>query len=160
MNVNELISKIKDILGDMIKDVQIHKGNDYVEVVVDKERIIDAAIKMKQAGFDHVHDLTVVDYIKEGRFRIIYNLGSYTDKELSYYIVGLAYDIPRDKPETVSLTRVYTSAEFQEREAYEGFGIVFKGHPDLRPILLAPPLAELKPLRKDFVVKEEPEILK
>lgn len=42
-----------------------------------------------------------------------------------------------------------------EREVYEFFGIVFDDHPDLRLLLLTPVIAALKPLRKDYVVKEE-----
>lgn len=158
MNAQELAEKIKSVLGDIVKKIEIHKGEDYIEIEVDKDSIVEAARKMKEFGFDHVHDLTVVDYIKEGYFRVIYNLGSYTVKELSYFIVGLAYNIPRNDPQTVSLTRVYTTAEFQEREAFEGFGVIFEGHPDLKPLLLPPPVAEQRPLRKDFIVKEEPEI--
>ncbi len=160
MNVEELVQKIKDTLGDMIVNIQVHKGNDYVEVEISRENIIEAAKKMKEIGFDHIKDLTVVDYLKEKKFRIIYNLSSYGNFELSYYIVGLAYEIPRDNPETLSLYPIYWTAEFQEREAYEAFGIIFKGHPEMKPLLLSPPVAEMKPLRKDFIVKEEPEILK
>ncbi len=154
----ELVERIKSLLGDFAKEIKIWK-NDYIEVEVDKENIEEVAKRMKEFGFDHVKDLTVVDYMKEGFFRIIYNLGSYDNFELSYYIVGIAYNIPRDKPVTKTLYYIYTSADFQEREAYEAFGITFEGHPDLRPVLLSPPVAELKPLRKDFVVKEDPEII-
>ncbi|MEB3765715.1 MAG: NADH-quinone oxidoreductase subunit C [Desulfurococcales archaeon] len=158
MSPEELVERIKSLLGEFVKDVKIWK-NDYIEVEVDKENIEEVAKRMKEFGFDHVKDLTVVDYMKEGFFRIIYNLGSYDNFELSYYIVGIAYNIPRDKPVTKTLYYTYTSADFQEREAYEAFGIIFEGHPDLRPVLLSPPVAELKPLRKDFVVKEDPEII-
>jgi len=159
MDVQELVAKIQAELLGIAKNVVVHKGNDYIEVEIDRDNVVEAAKRLKGMGFDHVHDLTVVDYMKEGYFRVIYNLGSYTNQELAYYIVGLAYNIPRDSPTTVSLTRVYASAEFQEREAFEGFGITFEGHPDLKPLLLPPPVAEQKPLRKDFVVREEPEIL-
>ncbi|MCE4610185.1 MAG: NADH-quinone oxidoreductase subunit C [Desulfurococcales archaeon] len=158
MSPEELVERIKSLLGDYAKEIKIWK-NDYIEVEVDKENIEEVAKRMKEFGFDHVKDLTVVDYMKEGFFRIIYNLGSYDNFELSYYIVGIAYNIPRDKPATKTLFYIYTSADFQEREAYEAFGITFEGHPDLRPVLLSPPVAELKPLRKDFVVKEDPEII-
>ncbi|MEB3844358.1 MAG: NADH-quinone oxidoreductase subunit C [Desulfurococcales archaeon] len=158
MEPQEVVDLVRRVLGDMVRDVKIWKGNDYIEVEIDASSIREAAARMKEAGFDHVKDVTAVDYMKEGRFRIIYNLSSYNNFDLSYYIVGLAYDIPRDKPETVSLADIYTSAEFQEREVYEGFGIIFKGHPDLKPLLLSPPVAEQKPLRKDFIVREEPEI--
>ena len=159
MTPEELAGKLRSILGELIIDVKVHKGNDYIEITVPSDKVIDAAKRLKSAGFDHIHDLTVVDYPKEGKFRLIYNLGSYSDPELSYYIVGLAYEIPRSNPVTITLYDVYTTADFQEREAYEGFGIIFQGHPDLKPLLLAPTVAELKPLRKDFIVREEPEIL-
>jgi len=160
MTPEDVVNLVKRVLGDLVRDVKVWNGNDYIEVEVEKDNIIDAAKKMKEAGFDHIKDLTVVDYKKDGIFRIIYNLSSYNNLELSYYIVGLAYNIPRDSPVTKSLYWIYTSADFQEREAYEAFGIIFEGHPDLRPILLAPTVAELKPLRKDFIVREEPEIKK
>ncbi len=160
MTPEDVIGIVRNALGNMVKDVKIWKGNDYIEVEISKDDIVEAAKRLKEAGFDHVKDLTVVDYKKEGYFRIIYNLSSYNNIELSYYIVGLAYNIPRDSPTTKSLYWIYTSADFQEREAYEAFGIVFEGHPDLRPLLLAPTVAELKPLRKDFIVREEPEIKK
>ncbi len=159
MNVESLVEKIKNALGDLVKDVKIWKGDDYLEIEVDQDKIVEVAKKMKELGFDHVKDLTVVDYNKEGYFRVIYNLSSYNDMELSYYIVGIAYNLPRDNPVTKTLYYVYTSADFQEREAHEAFGIIFEGHPDLRPVLLSPPIAELKPLRKDFIVKEDPEII-
>ena len=52
------------------------------------------------------------------------------------------------------------SAEFQEREMYEFFGVNFEGHPDLRPLLLTPDVAAQRPLRKDFKVVEEDDYLK
>jgi len=154
VNIEELADKIRGIIGEYIISLEI--GKDLIHVEVDMDKIVEAASKLKEAGFDHVKDVTAVDYPKEGIIKIFYHVSSYNDKELSRYIVGLGYKIPRDKNEVPSLYSVWTSADFQEREVYEGFGIHFKGHPDMRPLLLAPTVAELKPLRKDFIVKEEP----
>lgn len=153
MSSNEVIEKIKSALGDIIESIEEGKGVVHVFVPVDK--IVEAARKLKELGFDHIKDVTAIDYPKENVIKIIYHASSYGNVELSKYIVGLGYSIPRDTERVPSLYSVWTTADFQEREVYEAFGIVFEGHPDLRPLLLSPPVAELKPLRKDFVVKEE-----
>jgi len=59
--------------------------------------------------------------------------------------------LPRDRARVPSLTGVFGGAAWHEREAYEMFGIVFDGHPDLKPLLL-PEGFEGHPLRKDFVL--------
>jgi len=151
--LKEFSEKLKESLGDLIKKVEIHKG--FILIEADLDKFKETARKLKEMGFDHVKSVTVVDRIKEGVFEVGYHVSSYLNKELAKYVVELATNIPRDKPNVPSLVEIWPSAEFQEREAYEGFGITFEGHPDLRPLLLAPPVAELKPMRKEFVVKEE-----
>ena len=59
--------------------------------------------------------------------------------------------VPREEPRLASLVGVYAGAAWHERETYEMFGVVFEGHPDLRPLLL-PDGFEGHPLRKDFVL--------
>lgn len=150
---SEIIERIKAVLGDMVESVEEGKGVVHIFVPVDK--VVEAAKKLKEMGFDHVKDVTAIDYPKENTIKIIYHVSSYGDLELSKHIVGLGYSVPRDTVKVPSLYYVWTSADFQEREVYEGFGILFEGHPDMRPLLLSPPVAEQRPLRKDFVVKED-----
>jgi len=59
--------------------------------------------------------------------------------------------VDRGAPRLASLTGVYRGADWHERETYEMFGVIFDGHPDLRPLLL-PDGFEGHPLRKDFVL--------
>lgn len=153
MNVEELINTLKQTLGGMIVEVNIRKG--YVEVLVKPDDVVIAASKLKELGFDHVKSVTAVDYPKESKIRIVYHVSSYLREDLAKFIVGLAVDLSRDNPVMDSLTSIWRSAEFQEREVYEFFGVIFKNHPDLRPLLLIPELAEKRVLRKDFAVKEE-----
>ncbi len=154
MKLEELVELARRIIGEFIVSTEI--GKDLVHVEVKPEHVLEAAKRLKDAGFDHVKDITAIDYKKEGIIKIIYHLSSYSNKELSRHILGLSYSIPRDQETVPSLYSIWTSADFQEREVFEGFGIHFEGHPDLRPLLLSPPVAELKPMRKDFIVKEEP----
>lgn len=150
------VSRARKALEEAGVDYTLEEGKGFVELVVPVEGLVKAAEAMRQAGFDHVVSLTVVDYLKEKRFRVSYHVTSYLDEEIEGAIVGLAVDLPRgERPVLPSLTGVWLSAEFQEREAYEFFGLEFEGHPDLKPLLLTPPVAEKRPLRKDFVVREE-----
>ena len=59
--------------------------------------------------------------------------------------------VPRERPRLASLVGVYAGAGWHERETFEMFGVVFEGHPDLKPLLL-PDGFEGHPLRKDFVL--------
>ncbi|HEV2345665.1 MAG TPA: NADH-quinone oxidoreductase subunit C [Actinocrinis sp.] len=59
--------------------------------------------------------------------------------------------VPRDKAELPTATTLYRGADWHERETFEMFGVVFTGHPDLKPLLL-PDGFEGHPLRKDFVL--------
>jgi NADH-quinone oxidoreductase subunit C len=149
----ELLELLKHALGGLAKEVTVRK--DYVEVLVDADSVVPVANKLKELGFDHVKSITATDYPKESKIRVTYYVSSYLREDLAKPILGLSVDLPRDNPVMESLTGVWRSSEFQEREVYEFFGVTFRGHPDLRPLLLIPELAERRVLRKDFVVKEE-----
>ncbi|MCX8195981.1 MAG: NADH-quinone oxidoreductase subunit C [Acidilobaceae archaeon] len=153
LSLQALAEVIKERLGTLAKEVRIAKG--HVEIVTEGGRLTEAARALKEMGFDHVKSVTAVDYPKEGKIRVTYHVSSYLKEDLSKYIVGLSVDVPRDNPIVETLVPLWNSAEFFEREVFEFFGVHFKGHPDLRPLLLIPELAEKRVLRKDFVVREE-----
>ncbi len=153
MKLEEAVELLKQVLGGLAEEIVVRKG--FIEVVVNPANAILSASKLKELGFDHVKSVTAVDYPKESKIRVTYHVSSYLRDDLAKVIVGLSIDLPRDNPVMDSLVSVWRSAEFQEREVYEFFGVVFRGHPDLRPLLLIPELAEKKVLRKDFIVREE-----
>ncbi|MEB3851735.1 MAG: NADH-quinone oxidoreductase subunit C [Desulfurococcales archaeon] len=153
MSLDAVRSRAEEALRGVYTGVEEGKG--FVAFRVPAERVVEAAEALKSAGFDHVKSVTAVDRPKEGVIEVTYHVSSYSDPELARGIVGITVSLPRDNPRMPSLSRIWVSAEFQEREVFEFFGVVFEGHPDLRPILLIPPLAEKHPLRKDFIVKEE-----
>ncbi len=160
MSMEEKLARARGRAEEALKSVgvkySVEEGKNFVEFIVDVASIKDAALALKNAGFETVVSVTATDYPKKNTIKVVYHVTSMTDEEIKGAIVGVGVYLPRvDKPAMPSLTSVWTSAEFMEREVFEFFGVEFQGHPDLKPLLLIPPLAEKKPLRKDFVVREE-----
>src|SRR5207249_10884978 len=78
--------------------------------------------------------------------QVVYHVGSDTSPD---WIRVSADGLPRDDPRVASVTFLWKGAEWQEREAYDMFGIIFEGNRDLRRIYMPPDYTSL-PLRKDF----------
>jgi len=119
-------------------------------ISIDKERLIELCIWLKNQRFEHLSAISVTDWVKEGIFEVTYHLWSYKDKIL----LTLKTKIDRKKPVIESVTTVWEeSAQIHERELHELFGVKFKGNSDLSPLFLedwhAPP-----PFRKDFDWRE------
>jgi NADH-quinone oxidoreductase subunit C len=105
--------------------------------------------------FDFLSCLTGVDYgVEAGRFGVAYHLASIPYQTQLVLKISEANDRnPDELPSFQSITSVYRTADWHEREAYDFFGIFFEGHPDLRRILL-PDDWEGFPLRKDYKTAE------
>ena len=99
---------------------------------------------------DYLANLTVVDYPPE-RIELVYHLYSMAQK---HGPVALKTSLPRAHPVVASVTPIWRGAEFQEREAYDLFGVIFDGHPDLRRILMWDGF-DGHPMRKDYVVEDQ-----
>ncbi len=97
-------------------------------------------------GFDLFLDVTAVDWPeRQPRFDVVYHF--YSSRE--HVRLRLKTAVPEDDPAVDSLTPLYGSAHFMERECHDLLGIAFRGNPDLRPILLYEGF-EGHPLRKDY----------
>jgi NADH:ubiquinone oxidoreductase subunit D/NADH:ubiquinone oxidoreductase subunit C len=108
--------------------------------------LVDVIYKLRdELGYDYLTSVTAVDYIAENKMEVVYHLTKTTGG------LGLVFkvQVPRDNPEVPSITPIYKGAEFQEREAYDLFGIQFTKHPDLRRILTWEGFAG-HPLQKDW----------
>jgi NADH/F420H2 dehydrogenase subunit C len=117
---------------------------------VDRERLHSAASDLKDLGFDRLGMVTAVDYGEE--FELVYRLQS-RDMHAGIFVKTR---IPRDEPVIRSVNDLWAAANWQERETYDMFGIVFEGHPDLRRILLTDDWVGW-PLRKDY---DDPNIIR
>jgi len=98
-----------------------------------------------QTLFQQLTDLSVLDHInRKYRFEVFYNLLSFTYNSR----LAVTVNVPENLPLT-SVTSIYPSANWYEREAWDMFGVFFKNHPDLRRILTDYGFKG-HPLRKDF----------
>lgn len=118
-------------------------------ITVAKENIIAACEAVQAAGYNFFEDVTGVDwYPQEPRMQLSYHIISHTLKERVRLVVRLdSTDLSVD-----SITPVWPSANFYEREVFDLFGIRFGGHPRLTRIMM-PDDWQGHPLRKDYPVE-------
>ncbi len=116
------------------------------EYKVDLSSLLPLCQKLKAVGYNFLADITAVDYLPDGIFRLIYQVCNYQNGDT----ITLKVDIPRGEPQVDSVCPVWSAANWLEREVYDMFGIIFKNHPRLERILLWEGF-EGWPLRKDYV---------
>ena len=104
---------------------------------------------MQQAGYTFLEDVTAVDwYPSEPRFQITYHILSMSLKER----IRLTVRLDGEDAALDSITGVWPSANFYEREVFDLFGVRFAGHPNLTRIMM-PTDWNGHPLRKDYPVE-------
>lgn len=119
-----------------------------LSVSVKREAIVDVARFLRddpQLAYTFLENLCAVDYLgREPRFEVVYHLLSFAH----HHRICLKVGVPEQDPTLPSLTPLWSTANWQEREAYDMFGVTFIGHPSLDRILM-PDDWEGFPLRKD-----------
>jgi NADH-quinone oxidoreductase subunit C len=123
-------------------------------VVVARGRSHDILRWLKETpteAYDYLTDLTAVEYRdRERPLEVVYLLWSLSRRVL----LRVKVELPKDKLlEVDSIADLWRAADWLEREVYDMFGITFRGHPDLRRILMWDTYAEGHPLRKDFPLR-------
>ncbi len=145
----DFVEKLKAEKPEAVVEVREALGE--VTVIVPREHIVEACRFMKQAlDFDMLADLCGVDRGPEEdpRFEVNYHLFSTKHhKRLRLKVL-----LSEDDPHVTTVTTVWKTANWHERETYDMFGIIFDGHPDLRRILL-PSDFDGHPLRKDYPLR-------
>jgi NADH-quinone oxidoreductase subunit C len=151
INPKEIAEKIKEKFQEQVVDVA--EFRDQVSVIVKKGQ--SAAILRylhddPLLSFDHLQDLTAVDYLnkKDVRFEVVYNLYSIKYR----HAIRIRAQVPENDTKISSVVPIWAGANWHERECFDMFGIIFTGHPDLRRILM-PEDWEGYPLRKDYPLK-------
>ena len=95
-------------------------------------------------NFDYLFCLTCVDW--KTHLTMVYHL----DSTLHRHQLVVKVQLDRNKPETETVSHIWRTAEFHEREVYEMFGVNFLNHPDLRLLILPDGWEGKNPMRKDF----------
>jgi NADH-quinone oxidoreductase subunit C len=123
-------------------------------LVVDPAQIRGVLAALREKGYAFLASVHGVDhYPEEPRLGVIYEL---LDMD-SVDRITVKLRVPVDAPTVASVTGEWPTANHQEREVYDMFGVVFEGHPDLRRILM-PEDYEGHPQRRDFPLGGEPVI--
>ena len=155
--MNNLLDSEKKINSELTTKINLTKiKHNQLYVEIDKEDLIDVTLFLKtnkDTKFRQLIDITVVDYPEKAqRFKIVYLFLSH---EFNQRII-LSYIIT-EKELIPSLTSVFPSANWMEREVFDMYGVNFKDHPDLRRILTDYGF-EGHPLRKDFPLTGHTEV--
>jgi NADH-quinone oxidoreductase subunit C len=139
-----LAEEAKAALGDAILDAKFAFGE--LTLTTRRDAIVDVVTTLRdQAGFISIVDVCGVDYPERAeRFDVVYHFLSPTRN------IRVRVKLSTDEVQPVpSITGVFPGADWYEREAYDLYGILFSGHPDLRRILTDYGF-DGHPLRKDF----------
>jgi NADH-quinone oxidoreductase subunit C len=157
----EAIQKIKEIIAQALPAAKIEiiastPAAQQPALLVDREHIHGVAKFLKEDSrfqMDFCSCVTAVDYLakadKPGSIEVVYHLYSVAQKQGP---IVLKVRAPRelDLCRVPSLTPLWRACEFQEREAYDLYGVKFDGHPDLRRILMWDEFTDF-PMRKDYL---------
>ena len=153
-NLEDLEKKINSELTTKINKTEIRHNQIYLET--DKDDLIDICLFLKtnnDTKFRQLIDITVVDYPERNqRFDVVYLFLSH---EFNQRLI-LKYPIS-DNEVILSLTSIFPSSNWMEREVVDMYGVSFKDHPDLRRILTDYGF-EGHPLRKDFPLTGHTEV--
>ena len=148
---SQLVTALQRERSDWISEIIEAHGE--VTAIVPREHIADVALHFKNspdAKFDFLADLCGVDRgpEEEPRYEVNYHLFSTT----KYHRLRLKVLLDEDNVRVPSVTGVWRTANWHERETFDLFGVIFDGHPDLRRILL-PDDWQGYALRKDFPLR-------
>ncbi len=153
-------NRLKKKLPEAVVDGKTFRGE--LTININKDYIQEVAgflYQDNESAFDYLSDLCGVDLSRldgSNNFEVVYHLYSL---KLNHR-VRLKVKIPASNPSINTVTNVWKTADWHEREAYDMFGIIFEGHPNLERIL-TPDGFEGYPLRKDYPLKgRQPKSLK
>jgi NADH-quinone oxidoreductase subunit C len=148
-SAHPLVKKLRGTVDGAV--IEASEFLNQLSIRIDRFRIVEVCNALwndAETPFNYLSDLTCAHYPdqREAPFEVIYNLYSITANE------RVRLKVATNGEGVDSVTSVWPSADWPEREVYDLFGVVFRNHPDLRRILL-PPDWEGHPLRKDYALE-------
>lgn len=146
-----LIARLKSKLGSQILSSEVSLGDAVIQIPRAGMHDFFRLLKLDaELGFTMFIDVTVVDWLdaRPNRFEVVYHLLNIATRER----LRVKIEVPEVNPEVDSVADLWSAANFMEREAWDMYGVTFKGHPDLRRILMYDEFQGY-PLRKDYPVQ-------
>lgn len=139
--------ELKIKLTELLPAATFEEGGEWITINVEAADWLAFARQLRQDEalfFDYLFCLTCVDW--KTHLTMVYHLSS--TKYRHNMVVKIKLDL--NKPEVETVSHIWRTAEFHEREVYEMFGVNFLSHPDLRLLILPDGWEGKNPLRKDF----------
>lgn len=147
----KVLNALKKRFKDEIVDSHAHVGDE--TILIKPEHLLEIAKFLREdpkMSFEVLTDITAMDYLRrKPRFEVVYHFHSLTKK----HRLRIKVLVEEGEEVVPTLTGVWRSANWAEREVWDMFGIRFDGHPDLRRILMYEEF-EGFPLRKDYPVQQ------
>ena len=138
--------ELSELILTMVPEATFPEGTQLTEVIVPADKLLTLAEGLKNhkdTAFDYLISLTSVDFLTQ--MTMVYHLDSTQFRQLIVLKVVLT---DREKPVVDSVSSIWITAEFHEREVFDLFGIRFNNHPNMKRLFLEDDYGY--PLRKDF----------
>jgi NADH-quinone oxidoreductase subunit C len=155
----DLAERIKKMFSESVTGVS--SALDEQSIVLRKEAVLEVMRKLRDDGgllFNFMMDLTAVDYLgrraPESRFEVVYHLYSLKHN----HRIRVKVPVSENDPTIDSVIPIWKAADWYEREVWDMYGIAFKGHPNLKRILLYEEFIG-HPLRKDYPLRKRQPLL-
>jgi NADH-quinone oxidoreductase subunit C len=148
----DLAKKLADASGGSISAPVEFRGEVTIRLADSEQIAAVCARAKKELGFDYLVDITSIDnYGEDPRFTVVYHLYGHDHR----CHLRIKTDVSEARAELPTVTDVWKTADWHEREIYDMMGLRFRGHPDLRRILMWEGYTWY-PLRKDFPLAGKP----
>jgi NADH-quinone oxidoreductase subunit C len=148
----DLANQLKAKFGDLITEPTEFRGEITVKVTAAEQIAEVCDFAKTKLGFEYLVDISSVDnYGEDPRWTVVYDLRNLTNNAE----LRIKTDVSEEKSELPTVIGVWATSNWHEREIYDMMGIRFRGHPDLRRILMWEGYPYF-PLRKDFPLAGKP----
>jgi len=158
------LAAMEQMLGDAMLARSLETAPGMPTALVARDRIRDVIEWLRDArGYQLLRSVTAVDFLDaDPRFQVVYHLAALPDSMLggqaipseAFREIRIKVGVPDADPVIASVTPIYPTADWHEREVWDLFGIDFAGHPGIRRILM-PEDWDGHPLRKDYPLTYE-----
>ncbi|HSN07827.1 MAG TPA: NADH-quinone oxidoreductase subunit C [Hanamia sp.] len=139
--------ELKIKIAELIPSATFEEGGEFLNINIEAKDWLVFAQQLrndKALFFDYLFCLTCIDW--NTHLTMVYHL---TSTKFRHNIV-VKIKLDRSNPEIETVSKIWRTAEFHEREVYEMFGVIFLNHPDLRLLILPDGWEGKNPMRKDF----------